>query len=162
MPDKRFCFDLLKQVTTTGQLIQAFSENRRIHTLGQLVDALMLHVTCNGQITFPVVGSGDEIKFVHSPMDAYRMATQAIQSNQHYDVHGWVFTPSSFLVICSQLAALGLLPFRIASVLPDGHHEFLVDAVREGPNTHENGVDVIATLKTTFEEQARAVRPPAA
>jgi hypothetical protein len=90
-------------------------------------------------------------------MDAYRMATQAIQSNQHYDVHGWVFTPSSFLVICSQLAALGLLPFRITAVIPDGQHEFLVDALREDPVADDRGADMIAMLKTAFEEQARAI-----
>jgi SAM-dependent methyltransferase len=160
VPDKRFCFDLLKQVTTTGQLIQAHSENRRIHTLGQVVDALMLHVTCNGQITFPRIGAGDELKFVHLPIDAYTKAVQVIRSHQYYDIHGWVFTPSSFLVICSQLAALGVLPFRIISILPDGHHEFLVDAIREDSAPDQSGVDVIAILKTTFEEQARAVGSP--
>jgi len=157
VPDKRFCFDLLKPVSTAGQMIQAHAENRRSHTLGQLVDALMFHVTCNGQITFHGVGAADELEFVHPPMDAYRMATQAIQSHQHYDVHGWVFTPSSFLVICSQLTAMGLLPFRITSVLPDGQHEFLVDAIREDPVADERGADVIAMLKTAFEEQARAI-----
>ena len=120
----------------------------------------MLHVTCNGQITFPRVGAGDDLKFVHPPMDAYAMAIKAIRSHQYYDVHGWVFTPSSFLVICSQLTAMGLLPFRILSVLPDGHHEFMVDAIREDPATDQSGVDVIAILKTTFEEQARAVGSP--
>lgn len=157
VPDKRFCFDLLKPVSTAGQMIQAHAENRRSHTLGQLVDALMFHVTCNGQITFPVVDSGDELRFVHPPMDAYRMATQAIQSNQHYDVHGWVFTPSSFLVICSQLTAMGLLPFRITAVIPDGQHEFLVDALREDPVADDHGADTIGMLRTAFEEQARAI-----
>jgi len=157
VPDKRFCFDLLKPVSTAGQMIQALAENRRNHTLGQVVDALMFHVTCNGQITFTGVATGDELKFVHPPMDAYRMATQAIQSQQHYDVHGWVFTPSSFLVICSQLAAMRLLPFRVTSVMPDGQHEFLVDAVRDDAEAGQPGSDVMAMLKTAFEEQAWAV-----
>jgi hypothetical protein len=94
-------------------------------------------------------------------MDAYTMAIQAIRLHQYYDVHGWVFTPSSFLVICSQLAAMSLLPFHIISVLPDGHHEFLVDAIREDPSPDQSGVDVIAILKTMFEEQARALGSPA-
>jgi len=157
VPDKRFCFDLLKPVTTTGQMIQAHAENRRSHTLGQIVDALMFHLTCNGNITFPVVGASDQLNLVHPPMDAYRMAIQAIRSGKGYDVHGWVFTPSSFLVICKQLTAMGLLPFRIEAVIPDGQHEFLVDAVRETPLADECGADTIAMLKATFEEQARAV-----
>ena len=56
---------------------------------------------------------------------------------------------------------MGLLPFRITAVLPDGHHEFLVDAIREDPAPDQSGVDVIAILKTMFEEQARALGSPA-
>jgi len=160
VPDKRFCFDLLKPVSTAGQMIQAYSENRRSHTLGQVVDALMFHVTSNGQITFPRVGASDRLELVHPPMEAYRLAINVIRSGQHYDVHGWVFTPSSFLVICRQLTAMGLLPFRITEVIPDGQHEFLVDAVREDPVANERGADTIAMLKAVFEEQARAIGCP--
>jgi 2-polyprenyl-3-methyl-5-hydroxy-6-metoxy-1,4-benzoquinol methylase len=156
VPDKRFCFDLLKPTTTAGELIQAYAENRHRHTLGQIVDALMMHVTCNGSITFGSVGETDRLALPHSPAEAYRLATQATQSGEHFDVHGWVYTPSSFMLAYRQLAEMGLLPFRIEAVIPDGRHEFLVDAVRDDSIPPTNGMETVATLRAILEEQARA------
>lgn len=160
VPDKRFCFDLFKPVTTAGQLIQAYVENRHRHTFGQIVDALMMHVTCNGEINFPSVGAADRLALPHSPSEAYRLATQASQSGEHFDVHGWVYTPSSFMLAYRQLAEMGLLPFRLEAVIADGRHEFLVDAVRDDSTPPANGMETIATLRAIFEEQARAVGVP--
>jgi 2-polyprenyl-3-methyl-5-hydroxy-6-metoxy-1,4-benzoquinol methylase len=156
VPDKRFCFDLLKPVTTAGQLIQAHFENRHRHTLGQIVDALIMHVTCNGSITFPGVGPHDQLALTHSSAEAYHVATQALQSGEHYDVHGWVYTPSSFKVVCRQIADMGLLPFRIESICPDGCHEFLVDAVYDDSIPNADGMDMIAAMRAVLQEQARA------
>jgi 2-polyprenyl-3-methyl-5-hydroxy-6-metoxy-1,4-benzoquinol methylase len=156
VPDKRFCFDLLKPITTAGQLIQAWVEKRHRHTFGQVVDALLMHVTCNGEINFPTVGEAHQLGLPHTPADAYRLATQAARSGEHFDVHGWVYTPSSFMLAYRQLAEMGLLPFRIEEIIPDGCHEFLVDAVRDDSAPPANGTDTIATLRGMFEEQARA------
>jgi GntR family transcriptional regulator len=55
-----------------------------------------------------------------------------------------------------QLAEMGLLPFRLEAVIPDGLHEFLVDAVRDDSTPTANGMETIATLRAILEEQARA------
>lgn len=156
VPDKRFCFDLFKPVSSAGQLIQAYVENRHRHTFGQIVDALMMHVTCNGEINFPSAGVADRFALPHSPSEAYRLATQAAHSGEHFDVHGWVYTPSSFILAYRQLAEMGLLPFRLEAVLPDSRHEFLVDAVRDDSTPRVHAMDTIATLRAILEEQARA------
>lgn len=153
VPDKRYCFDLLKPITTAGELIQAYVEKRRRHTFGQIVDALMMHVTCNGEINFPRVGEADQLMLPHSPAEAYRLATQASQSGEHFDVHGWVYTPSSFELIYRQLAEMRLLPFRLESVIADGRHEFLVDAVRDESFPHTDAMHTLSTLTTIFKEQ---------
>lgn len=157
VPDKRYCFDLLKPVSTAGQLVQAHVERRSRHTLGQYVDALMLHVTRRGEIVFPDVCADDPLSFAHPAAEAYAMARRIDAGREDVDVHGWVFTPSSFAAVLGQLAAIGLLPFRIRSIVPDGRHEFLVDAVRAEPGTGPDPAAVIDMLRAALREQADPV-----
>jgi SAM-dependent methyltransferase len=156
VPDKRYCFDLLKPVSTAGQLIQARLENRTRHTLGQIVDALMLHVARNGDILFPSLHGGDRLAFVHSPAQSYELALQAVAGGL-FDIHAWVFTPTSFDLICRQLQATGLLPFRIASLVPDGRHEFLVELVADSAIVVNQSVSTDLCI-TLLREQAMAVQ----
>lgn len=157
VPDKRFCFDLLKPVSTTGQLLQAFSEKRTRHSLAQFIDALMLHVTRNGEILFPDLSSGDKLCFAHPATEAYRMAVEIVSSGQPFDVHGWVFTPASFSGICDQLAAIGSLPFRIVRIVADDQHEFLVDAVRDDQPVAEDVAAITMKFLEAYQQQARCL-----
>jgi SAM-dependent methyltransferase len=94
VPDKRFCFDLLKPLSTAGEMIQAHFENRRKHTLGQYFDALSLHALKAGQGAFPAASGTEDVILQHDPEQAYQL----------------VF--SSFSVPLSWISTPGLLRLR--------------------------------------------------
>ena len=158
VPDKRFCFDILKPTSTAGQLVQAYVEGRTRHSLGQVLDALMLHVVRDGQIVFPDIGPDDRLAFAHPALEAYSMATRITAAGTYHDVHGWVYTPASFAAVWGHLAAIGLFPFRIRQIIPDGRHEFLVEALREDPEIVVDQQNAINLLKAAILEQAEPLR----
>ena len=53
VPDKRFCFDVLKPLSTTGQVLQAHIDRRQKHSPGTIFDAHALHVKKNEAIVWP-------------------------------------------------------------------------------------------------------------
>lgn len=52
VPDKRFCFDALRPVSTAGQALQAFAEARTCHTAGMLFDHINMISAKAGAITW--------------------------------------------------------------------------------------------------------------
>jgi SAM-dependent methyltransferase len=153
VPDKRYCFDILKPVTTTGQFLQAHLENRTQHTFGQIVDALMLHAMKGSDILFPTLKAGDRLAFAHSAAQSYQMAQRAI-SGGYLDIHAWVFTPTSFEMICRQLKTIGLFPFVLVSLVPDERHEFLVDLIADDTQATQQPVTPDLLVQVICEQAA--------
>jgi|SRR5215469_697011 len=105
VPDKRFCFDVYRPTSTTGDVLQAFLEQRKRHTPGKAFD----HVSSIANLT----PEGERV-LAHSLTDAYSLFTAMQSSNDYHDVHAWQYTPSSFRLILQDLNALGVLELREA------------------------------------------------
>jgi len=126
IPDKRFCFDLLKPLSTAGEMIQAHLENRRKHTLGQYFDALSLHSLKAGQGAFPAASGTEDLSLQHDPNQVYQQAYSCFSVPHYVDIHAWTFTPSSFSAIMRLLNGSGLLDLTVDSITSDGMYEFFV------------------------------------
>jgi SAM-dependent methyltransferase len=115
VPDKRFCFDHFLAESTVADILDAFEEERAVHTLGSVVEHVAL-VTHNDPARH---WRGD-----HGGVDDHerrRRAAEAIDTYRrsaggYLDVHAWQFTPDSFRSGMRTLAGLGLSAFEVEAV----------------------------------------------
>lgn len=138
IPDKRFCFDFFKPLSTTGELLDAHARHAVRHSSKALFDHVAYAIRAHGEHAFGHVPVR-EIEFWHSLEDAktafdtYRNMADA----PYVDVHGWQFTPSSFALAVLELSALEVIDFTIDGTLPGEGCEFYV-TLRRGRVDHGN------------------------
>jgi SAM-dependent methyltransferase len=135
VPDKRFCFDYFKPITTTGELLAAHANNRMRHSKKTAFDQFAYNVRNGDQIAWGQHPPG-EFTFITSLADAHRAFNDKNESNQapYVDFHAWYFTPASFELIVLELAALDVFDFHIAERFATEGPEFIV-VLRKG-RTH--------------------------
>jgi hypothetical protein len=123
IPDKRYCFDLKRPLSTTGELVQAFVEKRTTATFRQIfdfwafycqVDAASIWNRSTNTETLPVSGTLE---------NAFEKSNEAINSGVYSDVHCWVFTPASFLNNLADLVELKLLSLKIKNFVDTAYGE---------------------------------------
>lgn len=115
VPDKRFCFDFYGELSTSGQIVDAFVEKRTKPTLGQVVDYFSRTSHVNGAIAWgqargvvpDLMYSGDLVR------DGYQRSVDGDDFGG--EIHCWRFTPESFRLIIADLRALGLTSLGIVA-----------------------------------------------
>ncbi|WP_084217490.1 class I SAM-dependent methyltransferase [Xenophilus azovorans] len=132
IPDRRFTFDYLRPVSTTGQLLRAYLAEQRRHDPGALYDHYAGNATRDGVQVWGDAGGG-HIAFAGIPAQGYQAA---VASNEAYvDCHAWVFTPSSLRLILADLRALGLIGLNEAFFHESIGCEFMLVLSRSAPAT---------------------------
>jgi SAM-dependent methyltransferase len=127
VPDKKFCFDAIKPLSTTGQILQAHIDRRTRHSPGTIYDAHALHVSRqDGSIVWPGESAIGDIKFVHTATEAKNIMDANIVTGDYLDVHAWIFSPESFEFIINDLFEIKLTAFRIAVSFETEGYEFFV------------------------------------
>ena len=125
-PDKRFCFDHYLPLSTLGGVIEAHLQDRRIHTLANLIDARTL-VTHNQKIRHWTADHGDYPTTGHVRNAArHAIAEYEAADGAYIDIHAWRFTPGRFSEIITALNALDfidLMPELVCATRP-GQLEF--------------------------------------
>ncbi|MFZ1430843.1 MAG: methyltransferase domain-containing protein [Geminicoccaceae bacterium] len=111
VPDKRYCFDYFRPTTSTGDILQAYRENRMRHTAGALFDHFAYVTRRGGNITWAPQDRGS-FTFCHTLEDAESFVLNYDSAGSYVDCHAWQFTPSSFRLILHDLAAIGMLRLR--------------------------------------------------
>lgn len=111
VPDRSYCFDYLRFPSTAGAMVQAHLEKRTRHTPGQLLDYVSTVCNLQGRIAWSP-GDGGPIQFSHSLEQARSMLAGYLTHQEYVDLHGWVFTPSSFRLAMYDLSAIGLIEMR--------------------------------------------------
>jgi len=136
VPDKRFCFDFFKPLSTTGELLDAHARHAVRHSRKALFDHVAYAIRADGEHAFGDVPVR-EIEFWHSLEDAKNaFDTHRDMADARYvDVHGWQFTPSSFALAVLELSALEVIDFTIDRFLPGEGCEFYV-TLRRGRVDH--------------------------
>lgn len=133
VPDKRFCFDYFRPLTTTAQVLDAHAARRSRHTRRIAFDHVA-YVVHNG-------GTGawgqtpiQDLGFFHSLSEAGDTFLNVSEdSNLPYrDFHAWQFVPASFELLMLELARLGQTDWRIEQLSPAIGCEFHVWLRRGG------------------------------
>lgn len=110
VPDKRYCFDMCRQLTTTGAAIDAYLSKRERHA-GAAFENLANAVTNSGSYAWTRL-SLPSVKLTRTWEEVLTQYQQATESKNYVDAHAWVFTPSSFRLIIHDLHGLGYTGLR--------------------------------------------------
>lgn len=137
IPDKRFCFDVLKPVSTLGQILQAHLDKRIKHPPGVIFDAHALHATLGGNLAWGESQLLDDLRFVHSVHEAYSKMQEAIARGEYVDVHAWQFVPDSFVLHINDLRQLGLINLDVVTSSETLGYEFFVTLRKQQKTSQE-------------------------
>lgn len=123
MPDRRFCFDQTTPRSTLGQVIQAHKEERRTHSIANIIDACMLSTHNDADRHWR--GDSPDVAF---DIDRARHALSIVESakDAYIDVHAWRFTSEEMRDVLQALRALALIDVSAIRVFstPHGADEF--------------------------------------
>ncbi len=155
IPDKRYCFDYHRPLSTTGDVLQAFAEQRKRHPPGLVFDYFASAASLNGSIAWGA-GVRGELRHIHSVEEAWRFFEASQDTTAPYiDIHAWRFTPGSFRLIAHDLQQLGVIGLTESRFFDSVGCEFYVslrpDAGKPSP------IDRPAVLKQIQDELSKGV-----
>lgn len=131
IPDKRFCFDYFKPITSLGQIVQAHIEKRTRHTPATFFDHHFYHSARSG-VTVWNKNDNSQIAMVHSdPSLAEAVMQNVINQPQYTDAHNWIYTPASFRLIMKAMAEMGYTKLVENIFTGSDHHEFYMSFRRD-------------------------------
>lgn len=126
IPDKRYCFDRLRGLTTAAEWIGAWLQKTTRPTPVQIVDFLSNKVEHHGNITWAENIDLQDLIHVWHPREALRIAVESLDSSEYLDVHCSVLTPRSFCKLLRELSVFGLFNFYVANFHDSVGHEFFI------------------------------------
>jgi predicted SAM-dependent methyltransferase len=126
VPDKRWCFDYFKQVSTTGQMLDAHRIGAQRHSAATRFDASAYVVfdgarTSWGRETLPDLYLPDTLDHAFAEFQAWSPDPNA----PYVDCHAWHFTPASFELLILELGAVGASDWHIPWLSPRPTVEFM-------------------------------------
>ena len=136
VPDKRFCFDYFRPLTTTGQVLEAHAAHRSRHTR-QIGFEHFAYVVKNGEHGAWGQTPIEDLTFFNSFAEARDLfSTIREDSDSPYvDMHAWQFVPASFELVMLELARLGETDWGVERITPATGCEFYVWLRRGGKTT---------------------------
>lgn len=114
VPDKRYCFDRLQTLTSTGDVLDAHQLRRTKPSPGRVFDhhANAVKKGRSGAIAWHRHAPGS-LRPIHDMQTTRNAWRKALDDNEYIDVHNWRFTPESFQLVIDDLRELGLLELGI-------------------------------------------------
>ncbi len=154
VPDRRRCFDFFRPASTTGAVLQAHHEKRTLHSAGSAFDFIANFCTFDGSQGTGVAGPATFA--LSNPIAAAARAFERYAVREEYrDCHGWVFTPSSFRLIASDLAAIGATELKEEGFWGTPVFEFVTILSRTAPGCPLDRSDLLVAA------HREAADPPA-
>ena len=124
IPDKRFCFDCLRECASISRVIDVYELAPRTQTAGAAAEYFLKVCKKNDAIAWDFDSKG-EITKVHS-LDEAISAIGKTKNGVYLDIHNWVFTPSTFREMLLDLQSLGFIKLVETMFLDTIGHEFFV------------------------------------
>lgn len=131
VPDKRYTFDALQPVSTTGRVLEAHARGHTRHTPAAIYDFFSNFALLDGREVWTRSDRGEVALSPHAVSAKPVFDDALTPGHRYHDVHGWVFTPNSFRLILSDLRALGLTSLGETELVEMHVLEFLV-SLRKG------------------------------
>lgn len=114
VPDKRYCFDYLRQPTRLSELVDAWLRRNRRPMPAQLFDYNVNAVEVDMVAAWSGELKSSALRHYVSPRVALDCSTRSARDAVYIDAHCWVFTPRSLLTLLLEMVELDLLPYRCA------------------------------------------------
>lgn len=150
IPDKRYCFDHFLPASQLSEVLAAFGEKRKEHTLRSIIQMMAF------------TGHNDPVEYWKNPVEEFniewsKVSTaiahyQAGKENREYlDAHAWQFTPDEFAKIIKALYELKLTDLQIKSItetVPNSN-EFYCELIK-APHSDlpSDSISTSITIKT--------------
>jgi SAM-dependent methyltransferase len=168
VPDKRYCFDYFRPLTTTGQVLYAHASRRSRHARYVIFDEIAYAVKNKAKGEWGGAWGQEpvrELDFFHSIEQAEEEFSKSSEepSSPYIDKHAWQFTPASFELILVELARLGQTDWQVQHVSPAMGFEFHVRLIRGGKaaaaalTAHEVNTRRLTLLKRTLSEMREQI-----
>ena len=127
VPDKRFCFDYLRQETQLSNVLAAYYNRARQPQVREVIDSELYHLHVSASAAWRGELDTDPLLQPEQLNRAFSVADQA-KNGGYVDVHCWVFTLASFACIMQQLGSLGLTSLACSQCYDTeiNAHEFIV------------------------------------
>jgi hypothetical protein len=127
VPDKRYCFDVHRPLTSVGQLLEAHEAAHTRPSLRAVYDHYRYATTVDLHALWDGADPPTFADRVHDDAAVERRLQDA-RSGQYLDCHVWIFTPESFVEQLHELRQLGLVSWTIDEMVPTPplNHEFRV------------------------------------
>lgn len=126
VPDKRYTFDALQPVSTTGKVLEAYARGHTRHTPAAIFDFFSNFALLDGREVWSSADRGRITLSSHAAAAKPVFDDSLRAGHSYHDVHGWVFTPSSFRLILNDLRDLGLTTLAETALVEMHGLEFLV------------------------------------
>lgn len=141
VPDKRRCFDALRSLTATGDLLAPYYSEAQRHAPGNAFDfyANVASLDGNGIWESGWRGTLDFYQPIDRALELFRMAER---SGDYADIHAWRFTPSSFRLILKDLADIGMTKLREMSTVATERFEFYFVASAQATALADSRMDL--------------------
>ncbi|MEO9324933.1 methyltransferase domain-containing protein [Nocardioides sp. C4-1] len=111
VPDRRYCFDVHRPGTTTGQLIQSHELGETVPSVRAVFDYKRGHAVTDVKEAWAGRPPGYDRR-IYS-LDQVVEQVDLARSGEYVDAHVWTFTPGSLVEQLVELRALGLSRWRV-------------------------------------------------
>lgn len=140
IPDKRFTFDICKELSSAGKLLEAYLQHQRRPTVADVFDHFSLSTTIDLGAAWNETLDVTMLQPIDDLQKAYEIALDSASGNRYYNIHSHIFTPTSFLNIIEIFTRIGLMDYRVRdfhTTLPYTN-EFFIQLERLPRNWEKN------------------------
>jgi hypothetical protein len=132
IPDKRYTFDVLRELSTPGMLIDAHIRGLRRPDPQAIFDYMTLSCALDSADAWDKKIDGKKLKPASTLFQAYAAAQNSFLDLNYRDAHVNIFTPSRFLDLVEVLSRLNLLEFTVVDIFDTAPYtiEFFVSLER--------------------------------
>jgi SAM-dependent methyltransferase len=163
VPDKRYCFDVNRQLTTMADLVDAYLRQLDAPGARHIFDCEVNYIHVSAQELWAGVDVSHcrRTDVADPEVHAYQLCQQIAATGEYRDEHCSTFTPTSFLRLFRTIVALalsGLAIERIHPTEPDWYEFFVMLAKRRTKNDTPAVLAHIDSLIAEVERRERDAR----
>lgn len=123
IPDKRYCFDYFRPVSSIGDSIEAFRNKNVRHTPGKVFDYLINAAQRKSDSAWNSTNTS-KISYVYDFKHAKKRYQDSVENREYIDIHNWMFTPNSFRLLLADLQSLNFTKLSYVDELDTQGFEF--------------------------------------
>jgi hypothetical protein len=145
VPDKRYCFDKFRPLSSTGTAIDAHLFQRKRH-VGAIFDVYANFVRNMGAMAWSK-GEPESLDFSHVPSQAVDALRNAMSTSDYLDAHEWVFVPSSFRLLIQDLNIANYISVAEEQFYSTIGFEFLLMLRRNASSTAPSRAELVKSVR---------------